>query len=89
MLTSEEAKTKWCPFSGLERQDPTDGWNSPTAWRCIAEECMAWRRDHFFYVDAAGNTYEDPMVAKRGVPLRRVAVGYCGLAGKPGRADEC
>jgi hypothetical protein len=63
MMTEEEAKTKWCPFMRTPHA------LGPTANRCIASECMAWRKWTPYY-----STIE---------PYVDEGKGYCGLAGKP------
>lgn len=74
ILTEEQAKTKWCPYTRIavtSKYEDDDGLtvNMPTInrpvqdhMRCIASECMAWR---IVWSDAAN----EPR-------------GYCGAFGK-------
>jgi hypothetical protein len=60
LVTEEEAKKKWCPFS--------------RAVRCLASECMAWRRF------PQGENYSENLSTGERTYLE--PVGFCGLAGK-------
>jgi hypothetical protein len=44
MLTEEQAKTKWCPFTRVGEQASGAAENRPDgSFNCIASNCMAWR----------------------------------------------
>jgi hypothetical protein len=78
LITEEEARTKWCPFS-----DPTfEDRHYPV---CLGSMCMAWRSEgkrsaRMLFTNEAGNldTAIDPGVTPTSPPR-----GFCGLAGKP------
>jgi len=64
-MTEEDAKTKWCPhirYPNLMDADNnySDGCNvnaegnrSPSAFCCVASDCMMWVWDEAFTVNAA------------------------------------
>jgi hypothetical protein len=70
MMTEDEAKTKWCPFSDVA--DATPAQAIVPATRCIGSACMAWR-----WQDVSG-PYASVNEAMEEPPY-----GYCGLAGRP------
>jgi len=74
LMTSEEAQTKWCPFShaipGPIEAPGTTGRRmaaNPDA-TCLAEACACWR----WWADPKGEQ-----------PGDYAPVGFCGMAGKP------
>lgn len=82
-MTEEHARTKWCPHMRQPACMP-DGTsvavnflpadNGPDCrGNCIASDCMAWRWD-----DGEGPEYVESLKAVR---MKKVATGYCGLAG--------
>jgi len=86
MLTEEEAKTKWCPFSryGEFYEDEPHALN-PIPCRCIANDCMAWRQEIRAFNVALnrflvpGETYS----SLDRIDHRPSGRGFCGLAGSP------
>lgn len=71
LITEEEAKTRWCPYSRVLIENQGDGsYDAGNRWqiegpppinsKCLGSICMAWR------FEQEGSTH-----------------GYCGLAGKP------
>jgi hypothetical protein len=84
MLTEEEAKERWCPFSRVLEGEPPGaaGVNraGPRAdYTCIASECMAWRKTGSKCRNRRGQ-YVDRDVDATGAWIE---VGFCGLAGRP------
>lgn len=90
MMTEEDAKEKWCPYTrvmnanGLgcgNRWDNTVGYYAPNGSLCVGSTCMAWR-----WGPNNGRVFEPLNVpgsgggSYQGDPWK---VGYCGLAGKP------
>lgn len=73
-LTEQQARQRWCPMvrvEGINRVHNTklDGYqNADSSFRCIGNECMAWRVSEITYSHGNGPTEHH---------------GYCGLAGKP------
>ena len=92
MITEAEARKKWCPFVRLmpmnnatapqcEPQSNRDGsWGT----RCIASECMAWRKRA---IDISqGQSRGDVFIPVPGASYATNEVkfvGFCGLAGAP------
>lgn len=96
LLTEEEAREKWCPFSRAQGTGAELSHNRPDgSYNCIASGCMAWRWDERPLPGAGpecetcGGMGGDPVhicpVCKgTGRLLRqRDVIGYCGLAGRP------
>ena len=84
MATEAEAREKWCPFHKIK--DDTPGWYEgkamPTHMRCIASDCMAWRKE---WTPEQMKARTDEWFKGKEWPedIPREANGYCGLAGKP------
>ncbi len=93
ILTEEDAKTKWCPFSrtmvwrnslggssatAVNRWADEDGPALPTACICLGSGCMAWRWKREFVFKADG--VQVHLVDEVVEPPIH---GYCGLAGRP------
>lgn len=87
VITEEEARKCWCPYGAgvLPRYRLDDDRRTEpmlldkTEARCIASECMAWRKRESaeFIVKA------DAAFRRDGVRLVSTE-GFCGLAGAPG-----
>ncbi|MFK4765151.1 hypothetical protein ACI3L3_10295 [Desulfobaculum sp. SPO524] len=90
LLTEDQAKTKWCPFTRCaetrddELEGPFNRYHSASEQAhiteqalCIGHKCMAWRWTPFA-LDMI-NAADDPNT------VRKDARGYCGLAGSPVR----
>lgn len=88
MMTEDEAKTKWCPFTryGGDSASTCNRYimmveplrPEVAAWNaCIGRGCMAWRWSTNF------NQLQCEFPDKSGDDLFAIASGYCGLAGKP------
>lgn len=76
-MTEDEAKEKWCPFVRVTVRDDGAYIERPEGLctiRCIASECMAWRKD--------GHKLE-PDKHHPNELIETLPIGYCGLAGKP------
>ena len=89
MMTEDEAKTKWCPFSDVA--DATPAQAIVPATRCIGSACMAWRWQPLLADDAfvaavakAANTLGDksPSHTKAVKHVRENRAEY-GLPTKP------
>lgn len=81
LVTEEEAKKKWCPFSRAVRSSQgamagvnRDGPRADPRAVCLASECMAWRRF------PQGENYSENLSTGERTYLE--PVGFCGLAGK-------
>ena len=90
ILTEEEAKKKWCPFTRNGNEAGCNRAGTITSRpfdACIASECMAWRWTHMRHFAEPANTsdlYPDNkgyLARKNGDDMERI--GYCGLAGAP------
>lgn len=66
-LTEDDAKTKWCPHTGIISQ------TGDRAALCIGSACMMFR-----WRDDAGQSEADGTIKYEGFDH-----GYCGLAGRP------
>ena len=86
LLTEDEAKQRWCPFSRTAFQyRHGDGDAMVVANRaendnpitdCIASQCMAWRW-------RVGPPSKQDRASYRETSAMPEWEGYCGLAGKP------
>jgi hypothetical protein len=89
MLSEDEAKQYWCPFTrvavdGREYMEGVASANRDTGIEtqkhtlCIGSQCMAWRW-------AGWLNRISQMVAQAPAPEDRVGerLGFCGLAGRP------
>ncbi|MBX9760674.1 MAG: hypothetical protein K2Y29_17980 [Beijerinckiaceae bacterium] len=89
MMTQEEAKESWCPFTRLTSTDREGDPRAPAGFNridsafvmdgatCIGGDCMAWRWK-------AEYATEKPVIGKRPEHERLPSThGYCGLAGRP------
>ena len=89
MITEEEARKKWCPFARLSTGANRSLHNMhklADGTRCVASECMAWRRGsgEFERLDANGNPDPDCTGPSPWTyPDKKSVEGFCGLAGKP------
>jgi len=91
-MTEDEAKAKWCPQAIVNNGS---GYNANREWegkhdsvylkrsRCIASECMAWRRQTVMIDRATGEPAIPGVTAIGSLEERYSAHGYCGLAGVP------
>lgn len=93
LLTTEQAKTRWCPHARIDstasnRPNAGDNCATTAGWPpCIGGACMAWRLDYEGYEEALAR-HDDAanMGGPAGLELERelpTPMGYCGLAGKP------
>lgn len=73
-ITEEEAKTKWCPYSGERSPNPSDPYSL-----CMGSKCMAWRKAGEKCKNQRTGELTD--LNKDGLGTW-VGIGYCGLAGK-------
>ena len=90
MKTEKEAKELWCPFarSYMTIQDDQSRWHVAPKnrqmeyadCRCIASKCMAWRGKIAWRGATDKILYDGPPVHQES---EEIAIGYCGLAGKP------
>lgn len=83
LLTEDEAKAKWCPFSrvlvtdqaelpvAVNRNNQTGAGGFWKGSKCVASECMAWR-----WGSDAGQSETDGSVSYEDFDK-----GCCGLAG--------
>ena len=42
-MTTEEAKTKWCPYDNYGGGNRAENNNPKTSTNCLADKCAAWR----------------------------------------------
>lgn len=93
ILTEEEAKQRWCPFSNVHipHQNTGAGGNRALGsaehmqgWKgnalCLASACMSWRWHERTLGHDPAYKGADAAAAYSAKNLPR---GYCGLAGKP------
>ena len=97
MMTEDEAKTKWCPFSRVSNAnhggDACNRWDSsggaknygPAGSNCIASACMAWRSEGAMAWLKSGNRplRSDEIARSDDIEGRPSNRGHCGLAGRP------
>ena len=67
-MKENEAKTKWCPFSG----NP----NNINLNKCIGSECMMWR----WHLVRYNTIHIDDEVKEATEIINEKGGGYCGLA---------
>lgn len=81
LMTEDEARTKWCPFTRHAYSVGNLGVTSvnrgnflePNECRCIASECMAWRWHHMFAYPLNPDDTSSPTITPD-------TKGFCGLA---------
>jgi hypothetical protein len=84
-----DAKMNWCPFAKTSGNSRIIGetfdaqGNLPsypaTGCRCIASDCMMWRKVGQIGITPEGKKTDRDMDGR----TRWIDTGYCGLAGKP------
>lgn len=108
-MIETEARTKWCPMvryvparkfsfgrikAAVNRWlDDDDAQPNPEPCRCIASDCMAWRREDEYgfqafvkpdgSVQVASTTGLLEEAQENNWPKFQSVHGHCGLAGKP------
>lgn len=85
LRTETEARRCWCPFAISLRQNSDsmtgvnrDGNKSDPRSRCLASECMAWRKQ-----ESKTFSYKAEAEFRRSGQRLESDEGYCGLAGSP------
>jgi|HubBroStandDraft_1064217.scaffolds.fasta_scaffold778719_2 hypothetical protein len=92
LVTEDDAKTKWCPFTRVGEQASGAAENRPDgSFNCIGSACMAWRwKDDIerrWTQDAPEGDGWQRVEAIGGVAhwvrTHKTPHGFCGIAGHP------
>lgn len=80
LMTEQEARTKWCPHYRIFAGNSETGDNRPNGPfnpRCIASDCMAWRKENSFERNG-----KERSAYEREIGVGNTGRGYCGAFGK-------
>ena len=76
-MTEDQAKTKWCAYSGVTMTEwRVSGVTNPLG-NCIGAACMQWRQAW------RGTRDKTAVIYGENAPQGWTEEGYCGLAGRP------